>query len=169
MKTNIAAKIGRRFFIGRKQNFTFLKRNTIDIPSLKKIDLYIHIPFCKNGCPYCPYNRIGYNKDLVQPYLHAVLCEIDFYFKKYGKVEIPSVYIGGGTPTNLIEELDIIIHSLREKFFIAGDICIETSPADLNENIVKKLKNMGVDLISIGVQSFNDEYLKILGRKYNAG
>lgn len=168
MITNFLTKIGRRFFVGQKQRFTFIKKDSIEIPALKKIDLYIHIPFCKNMCPYCPYNRIAYNKELVQPYLNGILNEIDLYHKKLGKIEIPSIYIGGGTPTNLIEELHIIIESLRENFFVSGDICIETSPADLDEEIIKKLKKMGVDSISIGVQSFNDEYLKILGRKYDS-
>jgi oxygen-independent coproporphyrinogen-3 oxidase len=165
---NFATKIGRRFFVGHKQKFVFVKKEKIEIPALEKIDLYIHIPFCKNMCPYCPYNRIAYDKKLVQPYLEAILNEIDLYCKKFGKIEISSIYIGGGTPTNLVDELGIIINSLREKFFISGDICIETSPADLNGEIIKKLKDMGVDLVSIGVQSFDDKYLKILGRKYDA-
>lgn len=168
MIINFLTKIGRRFLVGQKQKFVFLKAKEIEFFSLKKIDLYIHIPFCKNMCPYCPYNRIAYNKELVQPYLNGILNEIDFYHKKFGKIEIPSIYIGGGTPTNLIDELQIIINSLSEKFFVSGDICIETSPADLDEEIIKKLKKMGVDSISIGVQSFNDEYLKILGRKYDS-
>lgn len=165
---NFATKIGRRFFVGNKQKFVFVKKEKIEIPALNKIDLYLHIPFCKNMCPYCPYNRIAYDKKLVQPYLEAVLNELDFYYKKFGEIEISSIYIGGGTPTNLIDELDIIINSLRKKFFISGDICIETSPADLDEDIIKKLKNMSIDLISIGVQSFDDKYLKILRRKYDA-
>lgn len=168
MKINFLTKIGRRFFVGKKQKFVFLKAKDIELFYLKKIDLYIHIPFCKNMCPYCPYNRIAYNKELVQPYLKGVLNEIDLYYKILGKIEIPSIYIGGGTPTNLIDELRIIINSLCEKFFVSGDICIETSPADLDEEIIKNLKKMGVDSISIGVQSFNDKYLKILGRKYDS-
>ncbi|MGI6087853.1 MAG: coproporphyrinogen-III oxidase family protein [Kiritimatiellia bacterium] len=168
MIINSLTKIGRRFLVGQKQKFVFLKAKDIELFSLKKIDLYIHIPFCKNMCPYCPYNRIAYNKELVQPYLDGILNEINFYHEKFGKIEVPSIYIGGGTPTNLIDELHIIINSLREKFIISGNICIETSPADLDEEIIKKLKKMGIDSISIGVQSFNDEYLKILGRKYNS-
>jgi oxygen-independent coproporphyrinogen-3 oxidase len=168
MIINFLTKIGRGFFVGNKQKFGFVKREKIEIPALDKIDLYIHIPFCKNMCPYCPYNRIAYTKELIKPYLKATLNEIDLYYQKLGKIEISSIYVGGGTPTNLIDELNIILNSLRENFFISGDICVETSPADLNEDVIKKLKNTGVDLISIGVQSFDDKYLKILGRKYDA-
>lgn len=103
MKINFLTKIGRRFFVGKKQKFVFLKAKDIELFYLKKIDLYIHIPFCKNMCPYCPYNRIAYNKELVQPYLKGVLNEIDLYYKILGKIEIPSIYIGGGTPTNLMQ------------------------------------------------------------------
>jgi oxygen-independent coproporphyrinogen-3 oxidase len=164
---NLATKISRRFLVGQKQKFIFAKEAKIEIPALEKVDLYVHIPFCKNMCPYCPYNRIPYDKKLTQHYLEATLNEINLYHEKLGKIEIPSIYIGGGTPTNLIDELNIILNSIREKFFISGDVCIETSPTDLDEDMIKKLKNIGIDLISIGVQSFDDEYLRALGRKYN--
>lgn len=158
----------RRILVGKEQRFIFTKKENITIPSLSKIDLYIHIPFCKNMCPYCPYNRIKYDKNLVGPYTRAVLSEIEQYYLRLGKIQISSIYIGGGTPTTLIDELGVILKSIREKFAIAGDICIETSPSDLNEDIIRKLKGFGVDLISIGVQSFDDEFLKILGRNYDA-
>jgi len=158
----------RRILVGKEQRFIFTRKDNITIPSLSKIDLYIHIPFCKNMCPYCPYNRIKYDKNLVGPYTRAVLNEIEQYYLRLGKIEISSIYIGGGTPTTLIDELGVILKSIREKFAIAGDICIETSPSDLNEDIIRKLKGFGVDLISIGVQSFDDEFLKILGRNYDA-
>ena len=158
----------RRILVGKEQRFIFTKKDNITVPSLSQIDLYIHIPFCRNMCPYCPYNRIKYDENLVGPYTRAVLSEIEQYYLRLGKIEISSIYIGGGTPTTLIDELGVIIKSIREKFAITGDICIETSPSDLNEDIIRKLKGFGVDLISIGVQSFDDEFLKILGRNYDA-
>lgn len=158
----------RRILVGREQRFIFTKKDNITIPSLSKIDLYIHIPFCKNMCPYCPYNRIKYDENLVSPYTRAVLSEIEQYYLRLGKIQISSIYIGGGTPTTLIDELGVILKSIREKFAITGDICIETSPSDLNEDIIRKLKGFGVDLISIGVQSFDDKFLKIMGRNYDA-
>ncbi len=165
---DFAAKIARKFFVGNRQKFVFTKRQTIKFPSLKKVDMYIHIPFCKNMCPYCPYNRIAYDKNLAAPYLEAVLSEINRYYLQFGKIEITSIYIGGGTPTNLIDELGIITDTLREKFLVSGDICIETNPGDLNKDILAKLKNFKFDLISVGVQSFDDKYLKILGRNYSS-
>jgi oxygen-independent coproporphyrinogen-3 oxidase len=75
-------------------------------------------------CPYCPYNKIKYDSKLVLPYLNAILKEIDMYSTRLGRIEISSIYIGGGTPTNLIDELEIIIEKIKEKFIISGDICI---------------------------------------------
>jgi oxygen-independent coproporphyrinogen-3 oxidase len=168
MIIDFTTKIIRKFFVGNRQKFVFTNRENIEFSSLKKIDLYIHIPFCKNICPYCPYNRIAYDKNLVTPYVEAILNEINQYYLKFGKIEISSIYIGGGTPTNLIDELEIIIGNLRGKFFVSGNICIETSPSDLTIEILRKLKSIKFDLISIGVQSFDDKYLKILGRNYNS-
>lgn len=168
MLINFATKIARRVLVGNKQKFVFLEKDRIEFPPLEKIDLYIHIPFCKNLCPYCPYSRIPYDKNLVGPYLKAVLNEIEQYHSKLGKIEITSIYIGGGTPTNLVDELGIILNTLREEFFVSGNICIETNPSDLNREVLKKLKNFGIDLISIGVQSFDNEDLKKIGRKYNS-
>lgn len=168
MIVDFATRTIRRILVGKEQRFVFTKKENIAIPPLSQIDLYIHIPFCRNKCPYCPYNRIDYDVNLVGPYTRAVLSEIEQYFLRLGKIKISSIYIGGGTPTTVIDELGVIIKSIREKFAITGDICIETTAGDLNEDIIRKLKDFGVDLISIGVQSFDDAFLKILGRNYDA-
>lgn len=105
---------------------------------------------------------------MVQPFLNALLNEIDQYAHKLGKIEINSIYIGGGTPTNLIDELGIILNRINEKFYVNGDICIETNPNDISKETVKKLVEYGVTLVSLGVQSFDDKYLRLLGRNYKA-
>ncbi len=158
----------RHYLIGTKQEFVFRKVDKIDLPPVKEIGLYIHIPFCKDMCPYCPYNRIKYDKKMVKPYLNAILTEIELYYKRLGRIEIPSVYIGGGTPTNLIDELGVILESIRDKFIVSGDICIETTPSDISKDVVKKMKEYDITMISLGVQSFNDKYLQSIGRKYTA-
>ncbi|PIS47818.1 MAG: hypothetical protein COT17_01530 [Elusimicrobia bacterium CG08_land_8_20_14_0_20_51_18] len=162
------SRLIRRFFVGKGQEFIF-NREKPGLGEIKKTDFYLHIPFCRNMCPYCPYNRVEYDKDLVRPYLLAVLKEISLYREKLGKTEISSVYIGGGTPTNLVDEVGIILDALRENFSLTGEVCMETSPADLDGEKIKKLRGMGVDLLSVGVQSFEDRHLKTLGRKYDAG
>lgn len=140
-----------RQYLISDQDFKFHRVSDIVLPSIEKSGIYIHIPFCKNLCPYCPYNKVKYDKRLVQPYLEAVLSEIEQYHYRTGKLEITSVYIGGGTPTNLTAELGTILEKLRKQFHITGDICIETNPNDLNQGIIGQLVSYGVSMVSLGV------------------
>jgi len=160
----------RKYLVGSGQDFTFRRADpdSIQFSCLEEIGLYVHVPFCKSLCPYCPYCRIPYDKKLASEYLEALLKEIDLYKTKVGKVEISSIYIGGGTPTNLIDELGIVLEKIREVFFITGNIGIETSPYDIDEKVVKKLKDYDINLLSLGVQSFQDRFLKMLGRNYTS-
>ncbi|MBN2015347.1 radical SAM protein [Candidatus Dojkabacteria bacterium] len=169
MVVNSLTRLIREFLIGHKQPLAFSKadKDNITLPLIKKIGIYIHIPFCKSMCPYCPYNRIRYKKELVKPYLDAILKEVDLYSEKMGRIKISSIYIGGGTPTNLIDELGIIIKRIKSRFNVTGDICIETSVSDITSSIVRKLQSYGVTLISLGVQSFKEESLKFLKRNYH--
>ncbi len=168
MINNFLTKTIRKFLVGTEQDFIFKKAdiNDFEIPAIKKTNLYIHIPFCKSMCPYCPYNRVKYDKEMIDPYIEALLKEIEIYSQKPEKIEISSIYIGGGTPTNAIDELEIVINKVRKCFNIVGDIAIETTIADINEYNIQKLRSFGINMISIGVQSFDDKYLKLLGRNY---
>lgn len=168
MLTELITRACRRYLVGKEQEFKFRAVQDIELTPLEKIDLYVHIPFCKNMCPFCPYNRIKFDKNLVKSYLKALLWEIEKYHSRLGTIEVSSIYIGGGTPTNLLDELGIIIEKLDEKFIITGNICVETNPEDINKKVTNKLTRYGVDLISLGVQSFDNRYLKLLGRKYEA-
>jgi len=168
MLTELVTRSIRKILIGKEQRFVFSGQKTPEIQPLDSIDMYIHIPFCRNLCPYCPYNRIKYDPLLVGPYTQAILKEVDLYSIRLGKAEISSIYIGGGTPTTVTDELGTIIARIKKRFNVSGDICIETSPGDLDEAIIRKLKSFGVGLISLGVQSFNDDCLKTLGRSYDS-
>lgn len=168
MLTQIITRAIRRYLVGSRQEFIFKPIDDIKFPRIDKIDLYIHIPFCKNNCPYCPYNKIKYDKSLVGPYLKAILIEIEQYYNRLGRIDVSSIYIGGGTPTNLVDELGVILGRIRDRFIITGNICIETTPSDLNKETVSKLVSYGINLVSLGVQSFNNEYLQLIGRNYKA-
>lgn len=160
--------VARSYFVGSEQKFMFEKVKSIDFPKIKNIGLYIQIPFCKDLCPYCPYNRIKYDKQLAKGFLRAILVEIEEYNKLFGSLDVSSVYIGGGTPTNLIDELGVILGAIRGKFRVYGNICIETTPSDIDKNVVDKMKKYGISQVSIGAQSFQDKFLKAIGRKYKA-
>ncbi len=156
----------RTYLTGKESQFVFHKVQSPYKGPLGKINLYIHIPFCKNLCPYCPYNKIAYDEGMVLPYLNSLLKEINLYHDLFGKISIDSIYIGGGTPTLLIDELSLILDEIRAKFALNGDICIETNPLEINDSLIAKLKAQNVNLVSLGVQSFQKAYLDFIGRNY---
>lgn len=159
--------IARTYFTGRDSAYVFKRADNVKPAKIESINLYIHIPFCDNLCPYCPYFKIKYDPQKVSSYLEAMLSEIDQYSKLFGKIDISSIYIGGGTPTLLIDELGIIFKSLNEKFNIKGDICIETNPNDVTEELVEKMKKNNITLVSVGTQSFLSAHLQFIGRNYS--
>ncbi len=168
MLPGLITKMVRRRLVGPEQDFSFRTARYIDPGPVNKTGLYIHIPFCKNLCPYCPYNKIRYEQRLAEPYLQALLEEVEQYHRLIGQAEITSIYIGGGTPTNLTDELGVVLTRIRERFRITGDICVETNPEDIDGEKVEQLIHYGVNLISLGGQSFSNRCLELLGRNYRA-
>ncbi|MGE4283430.1 MAG: radical SAM family heme chaperone HemW [Clostridia bacterium] len=134
---------------------------------MKKIGLYIHIPFCVQKCHYCDFNSyagISYMKD---QYTHAMIEEMKLYKEKNSDIEVGTIFIGGGTPTCLEAPLleDILI-SCRELFELTEDceISIESNPGTLTKEKLRMLKQNGVNRLSIGLQCWDDLQLKRLGR-----
>lgn len=119
-------------------------------------------------CPYCPYNKIPYDSSLAEPYSRAIRKELDLLSRQMGQVEIDSIYIGGGTPTTLINELGPILEHTRRRFSINGPVCLETSPAETSREIVGRLRECGIDLVSLGVESFDNHLLSSIGRNYDS-
>jgi len=159
----------RDFLVGERARFVFEPRRDVRLPAVAAADVYIHIPFCRSLCPYCPYNKVLYDTAQAREYVRALHCEIDRYHEQLGDVRVGSVYIGGGTPTTLIDDLGPLVEHLRKRFDPAGPLAVETTPEDLDATSTKKLRDIGVDLLSIGVQSFDDRYLKLIGRRHRSG
>ncbi len=135
-------------------------------PPVERTSLYLHVPFCRNACPYCPYTKVPYQAELIAPYTAAALAEVDLWAEAVGPAEATSVYVGGGTPTLALEAVSAVLARMRERFRLTGDVCIETNPADVDEATVAQLHEAGVALVSLGVQSFRPESLKVIGRRY---
>ncbi len=135
--------------------------------NLKRAGLYLHIPFCKNLCPFCPYNRIEYDEELFKQYERAVHEEIEVYSPYLQGCEFVSLYIGGGTPTVNLQGLLRIIDHLRHNFSLTCDICIELHPANMDSECLGSLKDAGVTMLSIGVESTSDRILKNIGRNHD--
>ena len=132
-----------------------------------KPGLYIHIPFCDTKCGYCDFYSIT-NNSLRPSFLPALLKEIKHYNSATFKtVPFDTIYLGGGTPSLLEpDELNQILNILYKRFPIAEDceITIEVNPGTINEEKLTFYKSAGINRLSIGIQSFNDAELKILGR-----
>ncbi len=129
--------------------------------------MYLHIPFCTTMCPYCPYYKVYYDTALATGFRDALLSEIDLYAREFGKSRFSSLYIGGGTPTLMIEELGQIIDRINVAFDLDGCVAVETTPADVTRRKTRLLKEIGVSYISLGVQSFQEKNLNLLGRQYD--
>lgn len=135
--------------------------------NLKNVGLYLHVPFCKNLCPFCPYNRIEYDEELFSKYVEAVCQEIDIYSPYLQNCEFVSLYIGGGTPTVNLSGLIRIIEHLKRTFLLSCDICIELHPGNMETECLEGMKDVGVNMISIGVESTSDQILKNIGRNHD--
>jgi oxygen-independent coproporphyrinogen-3 oxidase len=109
---------------------------------------------------------VPYHEKLVEPYTRAAIAEVDWWADTIGPAEITSVYIGGGTPTLALDSVASVLTRVRARFHLTGDICIETNPADVDEETVRRLHSAGVALVSLGVQSFHPRQLALLGRRY---
>ncbi|MEI6178150.1 MAG: radical SAM protein [Verrucomicrobiota bacterium] len=129
--------------------------------------LYVHIPFCRHLCPFCPYNKIAYEPALAARYIRALRAEIRRSGEQCGRLNIGSLYFGGGTPTTVLDELDGVMDDLRGSFKLSGHAAIETTPAGLTRETAAELRRLGFGLISLGVQSYQDRFLRHIGRPYN--
>ncbi|MGN1098059.1 MAG: radical SAM family heme chaperone HemW [Clostridia bacterium] len=121
--------------------------------------LYIHIPFCVRKCPYCDFYSVA-DSGMKRTYTNAVIAEIEGLKNE----SFDTVFIGGGTPTSIGEELVRICGAVPD----VGEFTVEANPGTVDYNLLKELKAAGVNRISFGVQSFNDNELKALGRIHTA-
>ena len=133
----------------------------------KRYMLYMHVPFCERLCPYCSFNRFPFSEERARPYFENMRKEMRM-LKDLG-YDFDSVYIGGGTPTIMIDELCDTIDQARELFNIQ-EVSSETNPNHLIPSYLDKLQGR-VQRLSVGVQSFDDGLLKQMDRydKYGCG
>jgi oxygen-independent coproporphyrinogen III oxidase len=131
--------------------------------------LYLHIPFCRQICPYCPYNKELFRAAVAERYADAVLREIDQYAAIVGNRPITSFYIGGGTPTTMLTTgLPRILEHIYCKFNMQCGIHMESHPNDLSEANLQTIRALDVDELSIGVEALQNRHLRTLCRPYTA-
>ena len=157
-------------WVTRREGRKFLKLNpTIDNSILTgtkdtgEISLYIHIPFCRTLCPFCCFNRYLFQEDKARQYFKQLKRELDLYIEK--GFTFSDFYFGGGTPTILMDELEGFIGYLKASFSVKR-ISLETTPREVTKENIVRLKAAGINRLSIGVQSFDDEIVKAMGRPF---
>ncbi len=132
--------------------------------------IYLHIPFCKQSCHYCDFHFsttfAGYRERLID----AICKEIELQ-KNFTSEKIETIYFGGGTPSLLNKlELEKILQKIRDTFDVKSvqEITLEANPDDLNASFVNDLVQVGINRLSIGIQSFHEEDLRYMNRAHNA-
>ena len=135
---------------------------------MKKLGIYIHIPFCVQKCLYCDFCSFPkYSEEGIKAYVSALCREIKRYGERADGYSADTVYFGGGTPTLLpISEFERIFTQLRDSFSIAPDaeITCECNPATADREYFSALRELGVNRLSIGLQSVDESELRALGR-----
>ena len=132
--------------------------------------IYIHVPFCKSKCAYCNFFSLASEKR-IDEYVAALKKEIVARNQYLGNETVNTVYFGGGTPSLLkINHIEEILDILHENFNIISnhEITLEVNPDTIDKEKMKSLKSLGVNRISVGIQSFHDDDLKYLSRKHDS-
>ena len=134
----------------------------------KPLGLYVHIPFCRSKCDYCDFcSMVPNSSSVVEHYTDALILQMEDNSAKLRPYLIDSVYIGGGTPTALDEKrLARIIENIYRNFKIAkkAEFTVEANPATCEYHYFRRLRKLGVNRLSMGLQSVHDNELRALGR-----
>jgi len=130
--------------------------------------LYIHIPFCKSKCGYCSFYSIK-SLNLIPDFTSALKKEMKLYTKLFKSFD--TIYFGGGTPSLLTpQQIKIILKPISKFYKIdpGAEITLEVNPGDVTLEYFRALRSLGVNRLNIGIQSFNNQLLKYLGRRHSA-
>lgn len=131
--------------------------------------IYLHIPFCKKACNYCNFH-FSTNQQKLEELVHALAEEIKLQ-QHYLSDTVETIYFGGGTPSLLKPaHINLLLNTIQQYFKInpAAEITLEANPDDINPLILKEWKNLGINRLSIGIQSFHEADLQWMGRAHNA-
>lgn len=139
---------------------------------MKKLGIYVHVPFCRRKCNYCDFYSIKWKEETENKYIESIINEIksygDFLQSKY---IVDTIYFGGGTPSILDpNNISKIIDTINDEFEVDKDseISMEANPKTLTSHNLLLYKKIGINRLSIGIQSLNDEILKDIGRLHNS-
>lgn len=138
---------------------------------MKKLGLYVHIPFCERKCNYCDFYSLAKSDDLEKSYVNALLKEIESYKSMCMDYQVDTIFIGGGTPSYLkSSNIGLILEQIRHNYRVDYnvEITIEANPNSITYEKIYNYKSYGVNRISIGIQSLDEKVLKLIGRLHSA-
>lgn len=147
---------------------THLHPQGIDIGA---ISLYIHIPFCETKCPYCDFNTYASIESLMPSYVSALKTEISLWVCRFGRPRVTTIFFGGGTPSYLpAADIESLLEHIRAccDLDMVREITLECNPGDVTRDKLSSYLDCGVNRLSIGVQSFSDSLLRLLGRRHTS-
>lgn len=133
-------------------------------------NIYIHIPFCMSKCNYCAFYSLACASPDWQKYSDDICNELRFWSGKLGKIRVPTIFFGGGTPSLMpVEVFEQIITCINQCFDVDNgcEITLESNPKTLDKNKLSNFVSIGVNRLSVGVQSLDDNELQFLGRRHN--
>jgi oxygen-independent coproporphyrinogen-3 oxidase len=136
--------------------------------------IYLHIPFCKQACYYCNFHfstTLHLKTKLIDSIVKEIALQQNFFEDSQPSPIIETIYFGGGTPSLLTEaEIGKLLNQLHQHFIISpnAEITLEANPDDINAEKLKALFNLGINRLSIGIQSLNDEHLQYMNRSHTA-
>ena len=154
----------------------YMRPGLLQLPSLPPLSLYIHLPWCIKKCPYCDFNSHESKGGLLtdgteQRYISALMADLEASLPLIWGRTVRSIFIGGGTPSLFSPSaIDQLLAGVRARLRLEAncEITLEANPGTFEKDRFKAFRAAGVNRLSIGVQSFNDEHLKALGRVHNS-
>ena len=144
--------------------------NYYDFTMNRAHNLYIHVPFCMSKCNYCAFYSFACKNPDWQGYVDSICNELQFWSEKLGKIKIPTIFFGGGTPSLMpVSVFEQIMNCINQNFVVNEDceITLESNPGTIDKDKLSGFVSNGVNRLSVGVQSLNDAELKFLGRKHD--
>ena len=130
--------------------------------------IYVHLPFCNQICPHCPYNKSLYKPELHAAFAPALHREIAAYLSRPDLPRIRSLYFGGGTPSRTPDLVESVLDEFRPLLAEDARIGIEVHPGDASTDLYRRLRRSGINRVSLGIESFSPVARRLLGRNYTA-
>jgi oxygen-independent coproporphyrinogen-3 oxidase len=151
---------------------TYLRPGTLQLGAPPPLSLYVHLPWCLRKCPYCDFNshEVVAGEMPEQRYLDALVADLEQSLPFVWGREVHSIFIGGGTPSLFSPQgVDRLLSDIRARLKLAADceITLEANPGTFEKDRFRSFRAAGVTRLSVGVQSFNDAHLKVLGRVHD--